>query len=158
MYAPDNGHQFYIHTFDNKLTPISDSSTIVKVSCAYLNGTHYPILRDHFKDYNRVTEVIITDGTLGPLNHPLHIFHYPSWSHKKFPINKAVESITKLYQSEIIWNGPVLVMRFENSGRNSYSREEIIQIEENAALCGYFLNPNSIKWTHTVKDVFIYPD
>ena len=159
MYAPENGHQFYIYTIDNKLTPISDSQDLVEVKCTQVNKTTcpIPILQDYFKDYETVTEVILTGREENPLHYPLHIFHYPTGIHKEFPVNKAVKKITQYFGSNIIWNGPVLVMRFKSFRRRSYCCGNKFQVRDNNALWGYVLDPTVINGTSTIRDVVLYP-
>jgi hypothetical protein len=96
-----------------------------------------PIVHEFFSE-GQPYAVILTQGLNGePLRFPLHIFYCPQSLAKGAPINNAIRRITGGAQSAKPWCGPVLVLKFSGSRRQSYAEASA---NDFPALSAYFLS------------------
>lgn len=95
-----------------------------------------PVVHDFFPE-GQPYAVILTQGLNGePLRFPLHIFYSPQSLSRGAPVNNAVRRITGGAQAIKPWCGPVVVLKFSGSRRQTYADASA---NDFPALSAYFL-------------------
>ena len=94
-----------------------------------------PLIGDYFTE-GAPQSIVLTSGLNNePLRLPLHIFYCPTSLQRGTPLNRAIYRITS-GAAERHWPGPVLVLKFNGSRRQSYSDASTNDLP---ALSAYFL-------------------
>lgn len=94
-----------------------------------------PLISEYFPD-GPPQSIVLTQGLNGePLRFPLHIFYCPVALQRNTPVNRAIYRITS-GAAPRAWPGPVLVLKFNGSRRQSYSDASTNDLP---ALSAYFL-------------------
>ena len=113
---------------------------IINVNCQLTRKPHSsscptPLVNDYFHE-SSPQALVLTQGLNGePLRFPLHIFYCPIALQRGNPINRAIYRITSGAAARQ-WPGPVVVLKFNGSRRQSYSDASTNDLP---ALSAYFL-------------------
>lgn len=96
-----------------------------------------PLISEFFPESGGQPQaIVLTQGLNGePLRFPLHIFYCPASLQRGTPINRAIHRITSGAAARP-WPGPVLVLKFNGSRRQSYTDASTNDLP---ALSAYFL-------------------
>lgn len=115
---------------------------IVTVNCQMsrkpqVGSCPMPLISEFFPDSGGQPQaIVLTQGLNGePLRFPLHIFYCPVSLQRGTPINRAIHRITSGAAARP-WPGPVVVLKFNGSRRQSYSDASTNDLP---ALSAYFL-------------------
>ena len=97
-----------------------------------------PILQEYFPE-SIPSNIILTQGLNGEaLRFPLHIWYCPVSLQRGSPVNRGISRITSNAAAKP-WCGPVLVLKFNGSRRQSYTDAGSNDLP---ALSAYFLAYN----------------
>lgn len=97
------------------------------------------MLSQYFPDApdSRPSDIVLTQGlNQEPLRFPLHIFYCPTALRNGMPVNRAIFRITS-GAAQRAWSGPVVVLKFNGSRRQSYTDATTNDLP---ALSAYFLS------------------
>lgn len=117
-----------------------DRPQVINVNCQMSRKPHAgtcptPLISEYFPD-GPPQSIVLTQGLNGePLRFPLHIFYCPVALQRNTPVNRAIYRITS-GAAPRAWPGPVLVLKFNGSRRQSYSDASTNDLP---ALSAYFL-------------------
>lgn len=120
--------------------PSEERSQIINVNCQLTrrpNSSSCPTpLVDSFFQESQPASLVLTQGLNGePLRFPLHIFYCPLSLQRGQPVNRAIYRITSGAAARN-WPGPVVVLKFNGSRRQSYTDASTNDLP---ALSAYFL-------------------
>lgn len=113
---------------------------IITVNCQLTRKPHSgscptPLVGDYFSEA-QPQALVLTQGLNGePLRFPLHIFYCPIALQRGTPVNRSIFRITSGAAARQ-WPGPVVVLKFNGSRRQSYSDASTNDLP---ALSAYFL-------------------
>ncbi|EJD07663.1 uncharacterized protein FOMMEDRAFT_101026 [Fomitiporia mediterranea MF3/22] len=120
--------------------PNQERPQIINVNCQLTRKPHSsscpaPLVGDYFQE-SQPQALVLTQGLNGePLRFPLHIFYCPMSLQRGSPVNRAIYRITSGAAARQ-WPGPVVVLKFNGSRRQSYSDASTNDLP---ALSAYFL-------------------
>ncbi|KAL5492492.1 hypothetical protein ACEPAI_3939 [Sanghuangporus weigelae] len=120
--------------------PNQERPQIINVNCQLTRKPHSnscptPLVNDYFQEA-QPQSLVLTQGLNGePLRFPLHIFYCPIALQRGTPVNRAIYRITSGAAARQ-WPGPVVVLKFNGSRRQSYSDASTNDLP---ALSAYFL-------------------
>ena len=118
----------------------SERPQIINVNCQLTrkpnsNACPTPLVKDYFQEA-QPQALVLTQGLNGePLRFPLHIFYCPVSLQRGSPVNRSIYRITSGAAARH-WPGPVVVLKFNGSRRQSYSDASTNDLP---ALSAYFL-------------------
>lgn len=126
----------------NLLPDRAERPQIVPINCQMsrkpqAGSCPIPLISDFFPESGGQPQaIVLTQGLNGePLRFPLHIFYCPASLQRGTPINRAIHRITSGAAARP-WPGPVLVLKFNGSRRQSYTDASTNDLP---ALSAYFL-------------------